>query len=566
MQPIHRFALVTVGLTAGLCLGTPLAADPRPLEARTGPRVTLRAEKELDAEERGVPLVVWNRRITVFRVPFEDWDPAERAERAAARILAVPAEQGAWTVAHQPTRVGNYSGFVFTVNGEFAFRLLEGDEDREAGETLEQAARAAEARLREAMDSRIRQSRWPVILKGVLFSIAATLVLFASLFLFVRLKRKLQSSLDPHVTRARARAVVGGINVWPILGGLRQVIAGIFSYLWLEFVFHQFPYTEPWGRALGGFLVQVISTFGWGILASLPGLFAVLVVFALAHAFNRGVGSYFRAVERGEVAVSWLAVESARATRQLLALLTWVFALVVAYPYIPGSDTAAFKGVTVFLGLMVSLGSAGLVNQIMSGLAVIYSGAYHRDDYVSIGEQEGRVRNLGLLATRIEKAGGAEVSIPNAVVAANTTTNFSRGGEGRCEILTTSITIGYDVPWRQVHGLLRLAAQRTPELASTPVPTVLQHALSDFYVEYQIFAHLARREGRGAALSRLHAEIQDAFNEHGVQIMSPHFEGQPGREVIVPREAWFRSPSDAEETRPSTPAPPLDRSSVGADP
>ncbi len=541
-------------LAAGPCVGTPLAAA-EPGEERTFPD-SARGEPELGAEESGARLVVWNRYITTFRVPFEDWDPAERAERAAARIRGIPAEDGKWIVARQAQRFGDHEGFALTLNGEFAVRLIAGDADSEAGETLEQAAVAAEARLRAAMESRTLQARWSVFLRGVVFSLGATLVLAACLFLSARLKRRVQGRLENIMTRARAHAVVGGVNLWPILGGLRQVIArmlswsviGILLYLWLEFVFHQFPYTEPWGEALGGFLLRVFSTFGWGILASIPGLFAVFVIFALAHAFNRGVGSYFRAVEQGEVEVSWLAVESARATRQLLALLTWVFALVVAYPYIPGSETAAFKGVTVFIGLMVSLGSAGLVNQLMSGLAVIYSDAYHGGDFVRIGEQEGRVRNLGLLATRIEKAGGAEVTIPNAVVTSNTTTNFSRAGEGSSEILATSVTIGYDSPWRQVHGLLKLAAKRTPELAVTPAPLVLQRALSDFYVEYQLVVHLVRREGRAAALSRLHSEIQDAFNEHGVQIMSPHFENQPGEAVVVPREVWFRSPAETEES------------------
>jgi small-conductance mechanosensitive channel len=557
MQPIARFVLVAATL-AGPCVGTPLAAA-EPDEEGTESTVTAWGDGEPVAET-GARLVVWNRHITTLRVPFDDRDPEERARRAVARILAVPAEKGTWNVAYQPTKIGEYSGFVFTVNGEFAFRLLEGDSDREAGETLEEAARSAEARLREAMESRVRQGRWPVILRGLAFSIAATFVLVAGLLLFARLRRKVRQRLDPLASRAREHAVVGGVNVWPVLGGLRQVMArilswsivGILAYLWLGVVLQQFPYTEPWGEALGSYLVHVLSTFGWGILASIPGLFAVLVVFALAHAFNRGVGSYFRSVERGEVSVNWLAAESARATRQLLALLTWAFALVVAYPYIPGSETAAFKGVTVFIGLMVSLGSAGFVNQIMSGLAVIYSDAYHHGDFVRIGEQEGRVRNLGLLATRIEKPGGEEVSIPNAVVAANTTTNFSRGGEGRSEVLATSVTIGYDVPWRQVHGLLRLAAQRTPQLASTPAPSVFQRALSDFYVEYQFFAQIARREERTVALSRLHAEIQDAFNEHGVQIMSPHFEHQPGEAVFVPREAWFRPPAAPEESSAST--------------
>jgi small-conductance mechanosensitive channel len=188
---------------------------------------------------------------------------------------------------------------------------------------------------------------------------------------------------------------------------------------------------------------------------------------------------------------------------------------------------------------------------------------YSWGEFVRIGDQEGRVRNLGLLATTIEKAGGTEVAIPNAVVTVNTITNFSRGGEGTSEVLVTSVTIGYDAPWRQVHGMLKLAAKRTPQLAPQPEPFVLQRALSDFYVEYQLHAHLAGPVERAAALSRLHAEIQDSFNEHGVQIMSPHFEGQPDHAVVVPRSAWFAEPADGKDSlgEKETSQTPAERSS-----
>ncbi len=552
MQPRNRFASVAAALLVGLVLCPSPTAEPLPAP---------KDEAAAPRAEEAVRLVVWNRHITDFRVTFDNRDPTERARRAVERILGAPDVDGKWSIERRLEELDGQSCYYFTVNDEYAFRMFAGDVDRDAGETLEQAAQEAEARLREVMEARIRHGNWLLVLRGCAVALVTTLVFIAGLVMEARMRRKVQARLDPFLSRARARSVVGGVNVWPFLGGLRQVITrflnwaivGILIYLWLWLVLQQFPYSEPWGEALGGFLVQTLSKLGWGILSSVPGLFVVLVIFALAHAFSRGVGSYFRGVERGEVSVSWLPAETARATRQLLALVTWVFALVVAYPYIPGSETAAFKGVTVFLGLMVSLGSAGFVNQVMSGLAVIYSGAYQRGDFVRIGDLEGRVRYLGLLATRLEKPGGEEVSIPNAVVTANTTTNFSRGGEGNSEVVATSVTIGYDVPWRQVHGMLQLAAQKTPQLASAPAPSVLQRALSDFYVEYQLCAHLARREGRSAALSRLHSEIQDAFNEHGVQIMSPHYESQPPEALVVPRAAWFTEPAAAAERRSADP-------------
>src|SRR5882672_5559592 len=321
-------------------------------------------------------LVVWNRHIADFRTTYDNWDPAERVRRAEARILAAPAEKGTWVVAHQEMRAGTHVGLNFTLNGEFMFRLFDSDLDTESGETLEHVAATSEAALRDVMESRAQQRKWPVILRGAGISVVLTLLLVATLIGARRLRLRILDRFSPIVAGARARSVVGSINLWPIMAGLRQMIARILAlfvaggltFLWLALVLEQFPYTEPWGDALGGLVLEVLSKIGWGVLQSIPGLFVVAVIIALANAFARGVGSYFLAVERDEVSIPWLSGETARATRLLLTILIWAFALVIAYPHIPGSASDAFKGVTVFLGLMVSLGSAGLVNQIMSGL------------------------------------------------------------------------------------------------------------------------------------------------------------------------------------------------------
>ncbi len=223
-------------------------------------------------------------------------------------------------------------------------------------------------------------------------------------------------------------------------------------------------------------------------------------------------------------------------------VLIWIFVLTAAYPYIPGSRTEAFRALSVFVGLMASLGGVGLVNQVMSGLMVVYSRSLRIGDFVRIGDQEGVVREIGTLSTKLQTLAREEVTIPNAVLAGTTVTNFSKLAGEDGAVIRTTVTIGYDAPWRQVHALLELAADRTQGLRKTPKPRVLQRALSDFYVEYQLFANLEKVEGRIQALSDLHAQIQDAFNEFGVQIMSPHFESQPGQKVFVPREGWNPNP------------------------
>jgi small-conductance mechanosensitive channel len=228
--------------------------------------------------------------------------------------------------------------------------------------------------------------------------------------------------------------------------------------------------------------------------------------------------------------------------------------LVVAYPYIPGSDTAAFQGLSVLIGLMVTLGSTGLINQVISGLFVVYSRSVRPEDYVRVGDIEGEVIDVGFLATKLRTPRQEEITIPHSVLVGTATTNYSRLAGDNGMVVTTSVTIGYNVPWRQVHALLLLGASRTHGVRRDPPPRVLQRELSDVYVQYVLLAHLEIAQNRAAVLSDLHAQIQDAFNEFGIQIMSPHFESQPEKPVFVPKSAWHAAPA-AQTDDPASAAP-----------
>jgi small-conductance mechanosensitive channel len=193
---------------------------------------------------------------------------------------------------------------------------------------------------------------------------------------------------------------------------------------------------------------------------------------------------------------------------------------------------------------MISLGSAGLVNQLMSGLVVTYSRALRPGEFVRVGDLRGLVSEVSLLSTKLV-AKGEEITIPNAVVVGTTVSNFSRLGGENGPVISTAVGIGYSAPWRQVHAMLQLAAERTPRIRKHPAPYVLQKALSDFFVEYELRGHVEMPANPAEVLSELHMQIQDTFNEFGVQIMSPAFESQPAEEVVVPRSRWFAAPAVA---------------------
>ncbi len=236
-------------------------------------------------------------------------------------------------------------------------------------------------------------------------------------------------------------------------------------------------------------------------------------------------------------------------TRRIITAAIWLFALALAYPYFPGSSSEAFKGLTVLVGVMVSLGASGVVGQAAGGFILTYSRALRGGDWVRIGEVEGAVVSVGVFSTKIRTYADEEVSIPNNVVLGTITRNFSRPAAGGASILETSVTIGYNAPWRQVHAMLLEAAVRTPELEREPPPEVLQTSLSDFYVQYSLRVRLLDQRRRPAVLSTLNANVQDVFNEYGVQIMSPHYVLDPDAPVVVPKQLWFQPPAGGSAPR-----------------
>ena len=336
---------------------------------------------------------------------------------------------------------------------------------------------------------------------------------------------------------------------WILRLGLVGMIVFL-GYVWLTVSLRQFPLTQPWGDAMRGFFFDMVKRVAGGMLSALPGLAFVVVILFITRAAIRLLRLFFLAVEEGRLTIPGVHPDTAPVTRRMVTSILWIFALVMAYPYLPGSDSMAFKGVGVFLGLLISIGSSGVVSQAASGIILVYSRAFRPGDFVQIGDTEGTVLSIGLLSTKIRTNKREQVNIPNSVLTSTTTKNYSSLMEEKGVIVHTSVTIGYDTPWRQIHAMLLLAAGRTAELRKEPKPFVYQTALSDFYVEYQLNAYLAEPRNRPRVLAELHAHIQDVFNEHGVQIMSPHYENDPeGGAKLVPPAKWYPAPASGPEAK-----------------
>jgi small-conductance mechanosensitive channel len=497
------------------------------------------------------PLVVENRTIVVLRASVLGHPPAERAEGARQRIERIIDQDGAGSVTSRIVP----QGAIIEIDGAMVFAITPADVNEPAGDTVQSTAESAVQTLSLAVRE-AHERRDPLrMLKATGFAMLALLIYGVVLYGLMATKRRIGARLTIALQGQMEKIKLAGVTaVQPsqvfkytqrlvtVLSWLLMLLA---TYIWLSYSLQLFPYTRPWGEQLRSYLVELVGSIMRGMVHALPNLFTVVVIVAITRFLSYLAGSFFRRVQAQRLRMGWLDEYTAGPTHRLFTVVLWLFALAMAYPYLPGAQTDAFKGLSVLVGLMVSIGASGLVGQAASGLILMYSRALHTGDYVKIGDSEGTVTELGMFATRLRTGRGEELILPNTIVLANTTRNYSRADAGRGFVLQVTVTIGYATPWRQVHAMLLEAARRTPDIVSDPAPFVIQAALSDFYVEYELVATATSEAPgqRARILSALNANVQDVFNEYGVQIMSPHYRGDPAQPQVVPKERWFEPPA-----------------------
>ncbi|MCP8899842.1 mechanosensitive ion channel family protein [Gilvimarinus xylanilyticus] len=482
---------------------------------------------------------VWGSHLLTVRGHYRHFTPKIRAQNIRDKVLAIDVSKN-YDIAYAAVTEDDYTGAWILVNDERVIGLLE--EDAPANLTLQQYGETIIERLRVWLERRDAQQKPQVFMFGLLYSAIASVIFGGLIWLVFRGREKVLHWLE-HANNPKTGVSLlqfGSLYLMPylmmLLSGLIRLfmllLIGLLGYLWLAYVMRQFPYTIGYGQRLTDYIVELVAKIGLGILHSIPDLIMVGIIFWLAKVVSDIVRNIFMRIEKGRIRSHLFDAETAKATRRVIVVLVWLFSVVIAYPYIPGSETEAFKGVSVFLGLIVSLGSAGIVSQLLGGLIVVYSRAFQPGEYVRIGEYEGTVTAVGVLSTKVKTIKKEEITIPNAVLLNATSTNYTRLSKPEGVIVSTTVTIGYDTPWPQVHHLLLGAAAATEGVREQPEPQVRQIALSDWYVEYRLLVHIDEPELKVAVLSELHQHIQDAFAEADLQIMSPHFMAQPEQPLV----------------------------------
>jgi len=497
------------------------------------------------------PVVVFNRTVFVFRGSFLGASPEARAKRARILIEEALRSGGKHTV----TIKENPEGRLILIDEQLAFVVTPADRDPLLDETLNASAQKAARQLEQVITETLEARSFESLLKSLGFSTAATLVFALLIWCLRRLRAwitaKLLARTEQQIQALKIgdTPIIEGHFLIPAIRRLLQLaywlVFALLSYEWLSFVLSQFPYTRPWGEHLNEYLFSVAAGIFGAIVSAIPGLGVAIAIFFLARFFIGLLGQFLERLTTTESNLSWLAPDTVPTTRRLLGIGVWLFALAMAFPYLPGSDTEAFKGLSVLVGLMISIGGSSVVGQGAAGLILIYTRTIRPGEYVRVGDHEGTVVEMGMFTTRIRTGLGEELTLPNSLITTGVTKNYSRVVKGPGYVIDTTVTIGYDTPWRQVEAMLIEAAKRTKGILETPKPIVFQTALSDYYPEYRLVAQAVPTEPRPRAwvLSELHANIQDVFNEYGVQIMSPHYMADSATPKIVPRDQWTPPPA-----------------------
>ena len=397
----------------------------------------------------------------------------------------------------------------------------------------QQFASAIEAAIRS---ERLRYEPGTLMRSGI-YGLVATIAFVLLLWSIGRLTRWLRGRLSTlRVQRAELVSADGirhAIDV--IVGGIRLVLIFLALDLYLTFVLGLFPWTRAVSFKLLEYFLLPLRTAAAAFVGYLPNLLFVVVIVGIVIAANRLIALFFEQIRLGRIVFKNFPEEWAEPTNSIVRVLLFAFGVVVAFPYLPASDSPAFTGVSVFIGVLFSLASSSSLSNMIAGLVLTYTRAFRLGDRVKIGDTFGDIVETSLLATHVRTIKNEMVVIPNGLVLGGSVTNYTRASRTLGLILHTSVTIGYDAPWRTIHGLLIEAARATPGVLKEPAPFVWQTALNDFYVTYEINAYTDAPRDMPDIYAALHARIQDTFYAAGVEIMSPHFTAvRDGNGVAIP--------------------------------
>jgi small-conductance mechanosensitive channel len=487
----------------------------------------------------------------LFRVRGTSAFPADRRAAAiAGRIEALAADRRVSPEAVHAVEVD--TGAAIEAGDHRLMIVLDADA------RLESLSRRVLAEVvvrvtRKAVEDYRRARTREALTSGAVRGGVATVVLAALVTLVIVFSRRAQRALEAFYRRRvqsvgiQSFQVVRAEQIWVALrrslDGARTVVILVIAFVYLQYVLGLFPWTRGTANSLLAYVLDPLGVMAGGVMAALPNVIFLAILFFVMRYLLKLVYLFFAAIGRGEVKFAGFEQEWADPTYKLVRVVVVALILVVAYPYIPGSGSEAFKGISIFIGILFSLGSSSTIANMIAGYTMTYRRAFRLGDRVKIGGIVGDVTEMRLQVTHLRTVKNEEVVIPNSNILNNEVVNYSTHARGRGLILHTSVGIGYETPWRQVEAMLLIAAERTTGLLGDPAPFVRQLTLGDFAVTYEINVFCNNAQAMNEIYTLLHRNILDVFNEHGVQIMTPAYEGDPEAPKVVPKDQWFSAPA-----------------------
>jgi small-conductance mechanosensitive channel len=514
------------------------------LPAHAAPQATPPAAGTSAARPTGAPVIVAGQ--TLFYVPARmfTFSPEDRAKTIANHVQWLSGQSPAVIRAVHTEEAETTTAVV---SGEVVLATVTDSDAQAAGKKRQELAKEyTQVIQRTALALRDEHSAHTIVF-GAIYSLGATVLLVVILWLlgfgFSRLYAKLKSWHGVYIRSIRIQQLelLPAERITNLLlvmaRGVRLVLSLALLYAYVTTVTNFFPWTRGYSATLLDYLVAPLRIVWSAVTSYVPNLFFVAIIFAVAYYLTKFVKFLFGEVANGTVSLPGFEAEWAMPTYRIVRFLIVAFTLVVAFPYLPGSRSPAFQGVSIFFGVLLSFGSSSAIANVVAGTVLTYTRAFQLGDRVQIGDTVGDIIQKTLLVTRVRTIKNVDIAIPNGMVLNSHIINFSSAAKQEGLILHTSVTIGYDAPWRQIHALLISAAEATSNILAQPKPFVLQTALNDFYVSYQINAFTDQPNRMAQTYSELHQNIQDKFYESGVEIMSPHYFGvRDGNQAAIPTD------------------------------
>ncbi|GAL91656.1 mechanosensitive ion channel family protein [Microcystis aeruginosa] len=511
------------------------------------------------------PVMLDNQELFTIRQGIGSFSAQERAKSITDRIEKI-ADDDALSPEDLTIKIDPEDKNPSIILGDTVIATITSKDAKLHAVSQEVLAERALAKMKAAI-VRYRQERQPDnLFKDAVLTVSATLatvlifwvIIFISSRVFPQIQR-LITSLVPGVVFQNFEIISSqtiGIFSLRVLQFIRTLIILTILYFYLTFVLRLFPWTRKFGDGFLQYFFSALEVISQEIAKYLPNIFIILIIVFITHYLLRAIKPFFTGLERENLVINGFYPDWAKPTYNLLSLLIIALAIVIAFPYLPGFNSPAFQGVSVFLGVLFSLGSTSAIANVVGGIILIYTRSFQLGDKISIGDVIGDVIEKGLLVTRIRTPANRIITIPNSSLLNTNVINFSVSQREFKQplILQTTVTLGYDLPWRKVHATLKEAALATKFIVSEPAPFVLQTSLDDFYVSYQLNAYTDHPSKMVYIYSELHQNIQDKCNEVGIEIMSPHYKAlRDGNHSTIPENYLpedYQSPAFGIQSNP----------------